>query len=170
EPDVQGIFSFSASSRAVPVLGELGDFVWGDVNANGIQDLGEAGINGVQVNLLDCSDNVLASTSTANHPISNEPGYYLFTDLDSGCYRVEFVLPAGYVFSPADTNGNADDAVDSDPDPSTGITGDISLSPGESDLTWDAGIYQLASLGDFVWLDSNENGIQDVGEAGVEDV
>ena len=39
-------------------------------------------------------------------------------------------------------------------------------SAGETDLTWDAGLYQKASIGDRVWLDANKNGVQDSGEAG----
>src|SRR5262249_4677545 len=38
---------------------------------------------------------------------------------------------------------------------------------GQSNLTVDAGMYQVASLGDFVWLDSNSNGLQDAGEPGI---
>jgi hypothetical protein len=34
-------------------LGEIGNFVWEDKNANGVQDAGENGINGVTVKLTD---------------------------------------------------------------------------------------------------------------------
>ena len=167
EPDALGIFSFSASVSNEPD-GRLGDFVWDDTDADGIQDVGESGINGVIVNLLDCSDVPLASTITANHPVSGEPGYYLFDELQAGCYRVEFELPAGYAFSPNDQG--ADDSVDSDADLITGRTGDITLDVGETDLTWDAGVHRPARLGDFVWHDLNANGIQDAGEPGIPDV
>ncbi len=36
--------------------------------------------------------------------------------------------------------------------------------------TWDAGLYQTASLGDFVWNDLNANGIQEAGEPGINGV
>ena len=36
-------------------LGALGDYVWHDLNANGVQDEGEPGINGVTVRLYDCA-------------------------------------------------------------------------------------------------------------------
>jgi hypothetical protein len=54
------------------------------------------------------------------------------------------------------------------------------LAPGETDLTWDAGIYEFVCegvIGDRVWLDfniyqtsTNCNGIQDEGEPGLQGV
>ena len=35
-----------------PVLGSLGDFVWEDYNADGIQDIDEPGIQGIEVDLI----------------------------------------------------------------------------------------------------------------------
>ncbi len=125
----------------------LGDFVWNDLNADGIQDAGEAGIDGVTVNLYAGDGTFLASTTTAGG------GLYLFDNLTPGDYYVEFVPPAGYVISPQDQGGN--DAADSDANPATGQTVTTTLVANENDLTWDAGLYQPASLGDFVWNDLN---------------
>jgi hypothetical protein len=55
-----------------------------------------------------------------------------------GDYYVEFVTPDGYVFSPQDQG--ADDTIDSDADPATGMTACTTLEPGENDITWDAGL------------------------------
>jgi LPXTG-site transpeptidase (sortase) family protein len=143
-------------------LALLGDFVWNDANANGIQDAGEAGIPNVTVRLLDGSGTELATTTT------NANGFYSFTGLVPGTYRVDFLPPAGYVISPANQGG--DDTVDSDADPVTGETVNTTLVAGENDLSWDAGMHQLASLGDFVWNDLNANGIQDAGETGINGV
>ena len=140
----------------------IGDKVWLDKNANGIQDAGEAGIAGVAVKLLDGNGSVVGtSTTDAN-------GNYLFSNLAPGDYAVQIVAPTGYSVSPKDQGGN--DATDSDIDPATGKTITTTLSAGETDLTWDAGLYQKASLGDRVWLDTNKNGVQDAGEAGVSGV
>lgn len=57
--------------------------------------------------------------------------------------------------------------MDSDADANTGRTIVTTLAWGETDLTWDAGIVQLGSLGDRVWLDTNRDGIQDPGEDGI---
>jgi hypothetical protein len=127
--------AWSAAALSVPPLAPaaLGDFVWNDTNQNGIQDAGESGIADVTVRLLDCEGNVIDSTTT------DANGYYLFSDLDPGSYSVEFVLPNGYVFSPRDQG--ADDAKDSDPNTTTGVTGCYTLAEGETNLTVDAGMY-----------------------------
>ncbi|MEL7428333.1 MAG: SdrD B-like domain-containing protein, partial [Bacteroidota bacterium] len=140
----------------------LGDFVWLDDNANGIQDAGEPGISGVTVNLLDDNGNQIGTTTTDGN------GFYAFTGLTPGDYVVEFEAPVGFEASPQDAGG--DDTVDSDADPVTGQTGTITLSSGENDLTNDAGFYENASLGDFVFLDEDADGIQDPGETGVPNV
>jgi hypothetical protein len=144
----------------------LGDYVWLDDDGDGMQDDGDTGINGVTVNLYTCAGDPVASTTSADDGAGN-PGYYLFADLTPGCYEVEFVAPAGTFFSRKDW---IDDTFDSDADPATGRTDPIDLSSGETDLTWDAGLYELASLGDYVWLDVNGNGIQDDGDTGINGV
>ena len=140
-------------------LASIGDFVWEDLNADGIQDAGELGIGGVTVDLYDGGGNFVATTTTA------ADGSYGFTDLIPGDYYVDFIAPAGYIPSAQDQGG--DDTVDSDADVATGETAVTTLDPGENDPTWDAGFYQLASIGDYVWEDINADGIQDAGEVGV---
>ncbi|NML29228.1 SdrD B-like domain-containing protein, partial [Zoogloea dura] len=105
------------------------------------------------------SGNVVGTTTTG------ADGSYLFNNLAPGDYSAQVVAPTGYFLSGKDLGGN--DATDSDFDPLTGKTGVVNLSAGESDLSVDAGLYQKASIGDRVWSDSNGNGIQDMGEAGV---
>jgi hypothetical protein len=53
--------------------GTLGDRVWEDSNGNGVQDSGEAGIDGVKVDLKDSLGNTVAST------VSHDGGQYSFT-------------------------------------------------------------------------------------------
>ena len=143
-------------------LASLGDFVWDDLNANGEQDNGEPGIQGVTVNLLDANGNQIDTTTT------DANGHYSFDNLEPGSYSVEFVLPSGSVFSPKD-QGN-DDAKDSDADTTTGKTDTTTLISGENDTTWDAGMYEPASLGDYVWEDTNADGVQDANESGIDGV
>jgi hypothetical protein len=128
-----------------PEPAAIGDFVWNDVNASGIQDLGEPGIENVPVSLYSCGpdgvsgtfdDTLLAATST------NADGFYLFEGLNApGNYFVKFDAPTGYFFSPANRGGNPEN--DSDADPAAEITACTELTPGEIDLTWDAGLYKL---------------------------
>jgi hypothetical protein len=111
----------------------LGDFVWMDLDNNGIQDTGEPGLPGVAVELMDCSGNILAMTTTAGN------GFYAFT-VQPGNYNLKFSLPPDLVFSPQDQG--TDDALDSDADPNSGMTVCTTLDPGETDRTWDAGMFR----------------------------
>ena len=133
-------------------LASIGDRVWYDTDADGEQDGGEPGIDGVVVKLERSGYGEIASTTTSGG------GYYLFDNLVPDDYRVHFVLKSGHVFSPKDAAG---DSVDSDADVVSGYTDWTTLSAGENDMTWDCGMYELASIGDRVWEDINENGLQD---------
>jgi SdrD B-like domain len=44
----------------------IGDFVWDDLNANGVRDAGEPGIDGVTANLLNSVGAKIATTTTAS--------------------------------------------------------------------------------------------------------
>jgi hypothetical protein len=99
----------------------IGDKVWLDSNANGVQDAGEAGIAGVTVKLLDSAGGVVSTSTT------DASGNYLFSNLTPGDYAVQVVLPTGYFASSKDQGGN--DALDSDIDPTTGKTINTTLSP-----------------------------------------
>ena len=144
----------------------LGDFVWIDANHNGIYDNGEVGINGAVINLYD-SNKVFISTTTTTYDSKNNPGYYSFKNIDPGEYYIEFIPPNGYVL----TVQKANEQNGSKPDRTTGFTDLITTvtTPGSIDMTIDAGVYPsnlLSSVGDFVWIDSNKNGVYDPGEKG----
>ncbi|NJL59037.1 MAG: hypothetical protein HC887_04680, partial [Desulfobacteraceae bacterium] len=150
-----GLFIPSVNSAS------LGDYVWYDLNKNGIQDVGETGVSGVTVNLLDGTGNIIRTTAT------DSSGYYLFNNLTPGTYSVEFVKPAGYELTLKTQGG--DSAKDSDADTTTGKTSAVTLAAGEHNPRIDAGLYQpdIARLGDFVWYDTDNDGIQDAGEPGI---
>ncbi|MBL4659683.1 MAG: hypothetical protein JKY19_04955 [Alcanivoracaceae bacterium] len=139
----------------------LGDYVWYDSNQDGIQDLGEPGINGVTVNLYttaDCSGSISQTTATANVGID---GFYQFTPLASGMYCVEFIPPAGFTISPT---GAGTVATDSDAD----INGQVqSINLQASDQTIDMGVYVPGSVSGLVWCESatNPNSSYDAGDA-----
>jgi gliding motility-associated-like protein/uncharacterized repeat protein (TIGR01451 family) len=160
----------------VPIFGSIGDFVWKDVNGNGIQDAGEKGVKDVIVKLwsADASGKPVSVLKTATTDIN---GYYMFSDLPKADYIVQFVTDN----VPADCrqitppNKGTDPELSSKPDPTTGITPVISIDPSiptkRNVKNVDAGLIPaLGSIGDFVWKDVNGNGIQDAGEKGVKDV
>jgi Tol biopolymer transport system component len=117
----------------------VGDKVWNDSNVNGIQDPEESGIAGISVQLFDSSNTLIADT------ITNVEGLYHFNDLDAGNYLLKFVPPADYAFTMQDAGTN--DSFDSDADIITGQTAVTLLKPGEKDLSWDAGLYQVKFTG-----------------------
>ncbi len=140
----------------------LGDYVFVDANKNGIQDGGDSPLPGVPVVLLNSSNTAIASTTTS---IS---GLYSFTGLTPGVpYSVSFMTPTGFVSTSAQIGNN--DATDSDVNPATGQTRSVTLATGENNLNLDAGFYlpsvPTASLGDYVFVDANKNGIQDGGDS-----
>lgn len=144
-------------------LGSISNFVWEDLNANGLQDFNELGLNGVEVSLVEIRRDEIIEIGTK---ITDENGFYIFDNLKPGVYRLTFTLPSGYFFSI--NNVGADDAVDSDV--IGGTIENIMLMSGEQNNTYDAGLYRLSTLGDFVWEDINGNGIQDIDEPGIEGI
>ena len=133
----------------------VGDRVWYDLNANGVQESGETGINGVTVQLLDSGGNVVATTTTSGD------GNYAFNDLVAGTYTVRIVassLPAGLVET-YDLDGTG-----------TQHTATFTLAAGTSRTDVDFGYRGTASIGDRVWNDANGNGVQDSGETGINGV
>jgi hypothetical protein len=83
--------------------GTVCGFVWYDANNNGIQDGGEAPIEGVKMALAYGSD--ILETETG------PDGFYYFW-VDDGTYTIAAVVPQGMQPSPFDTG--SDDTMDSD--------------------------------------------------------
>ncbi len=151
----------------------LGDYVWLDTNADGIQDPAENGINGVTVNLFAADGTPLGTTTTMNNPDTGDAGFYEFTNLTPGNYYVEFDQTSAAITGPgyiATSQNQGGDTLDSDADPATGQTQVISLAAGENYPHLDAGFFLPAALGNYVWLDENINGIQEAAENGIEGV
>ena len=92
--------------------------------------------------------------------------WLMFGGVAPGDYIVKFITPDGYSLTTANVGA---DATDSDAGEG-GLSGCYNLESGEEELTVDAGLVELASIGDRVWEDTNGNGIQDNGEGGIEDV
>ncbi len=154
--------AFAQDDAVVKLFAAIGDRVWEDYDADGIQDSGEPGVANVTVTLYDALDQATATKTTA------ADGSYSFQNLFPADYRVGFQLPAGYRFSPIHQGGNA--ANDSDADITNGLAAFTTLLSGENDTSWDAGLYRLAAIGDLAWIDTNLNGIQDAGEPGLADM
>lgn len=148
-----------------PAQGAVGDFVWHDLNRNGIQDAGEPGMNNVTVRLFDSANTLVATTTTVTH--NGQDGYYQFTGLKAGTYSVvvdSTTLPSGYTPTTTSAPGSSP-ANDSNGSPAA-VTLSTNLS---TDQTIDFGFVSPCAgvIGDLVWNDQNHNGIQDTGEPGI---
>ena len=158
----------NVNEPVAPLLGSIGNLVFEDLNNNGIRDAGDPGEPGVTIELLDGDGNaILDASGNPITTITDADGFYEFTDLEAGDYRVRSSLPAAHFFTAQDA-GN-DDTIDSDVD-STGLSSVMTLGEGENNPTVDVGIAHFADLGDTVFFDNNGDGIQDAGEAGVANV
>ncbi|KJK49191.1 hypothetical protein UK23_14955, partial [Lentzea aerocolonigenes] len=161
-PLILGQQDLSWDQGYVPASGAVGDRVWSDLDGDGVQDAGEPGVPNVPVELFRQGPNGPVSVGTTT---TDTNGIYLFSGLSAGDYFVKFTPPAGMVISPQDQGG--DDAADSDAD-ATGTTVVFPLGQVQEDRTRDLGLVPAAaSVGDFVWSDTNGDGVQDGGEAGV---
>ncbi len=159
-------------------VGRIGNLVWLDPNANGIYEphLGETPIGGVTVDLyrdlngnglLDAGEPLLASTVTSGviDPANfGTDGNYIFTGLPGGDYIVDVSdrngVLAGYWQSDGPNDGQDNN---SQPDPYA-----VSIPTGGENLTADFGYYvDPAAVGNWVWFDTNGDGLQNDGETGI---
>lgn len=144
--------------------GLVGDFVWYDLDDDGVQDPGEAGVAGVQVKLYRKKGSKWEEQGTIT---TDANGNYHFPSLDIGkYYRVE-VLASNFAsggplegFTPTNQPDNMDES-------------DELTASDPVDWTLDFG-YRFTdnsySIGDYVWYDDDSDGVQDAGESGIEDV
>ena len=159
----------------------LGNLVFDDLDNSGTFNAGDVPRNGVQVDLLDSAGTtVLLSMATMSG------GLYEFTGLLPGDYRVRITPPAGFTSSTgggSEPGADPDNNVDNDDNGTNAgafiVSAPITLTPGGEpsvnpvtgetvNNTLDFGLIRVPlSLGNLVWADANNNGVVDVGEAGI---
>ncbi len=124
------------------ISSSIGNLVWEDINGNGLQDNLEPGINMVPVYLYDraegSADEWRLLDSTKTHTIRDEAGHFVFNRLHEGEYRVRFKMMDNLIFTQQNEGDN--DELDSDVDPSTGMTDAITLTAFEDIIHIDAGM------------------------------
>jgi gliding motility-associated-like protein len=120
-----------------PVTATIGNYVWNDVDGDGIQDTTESGIENVTVYLIDATtgDTIATTLSDAN-------GYYEFTNVPEGDYQVAFdPSTSGNTYTGSPQNQGGNDSTDSDINPITFVTPVFHFDPHNGDdLTIDAGL------------------------------
>ncbi|MFZ6026504.1 MAG: SdrD B-like domain-containing protein [Chloroflexota bacterium] len=153
--------------------GAIGDLIWQDNNANGLQDAGEPGLGGVTVNLYTYTDSngngqwdsgetrlLVGSDAT------DAAGLYEFTGLPPSDYYVVEVgsgVPAGYLQT-------------YDPDAPVSAIGcasgcntnaSLTLAYGQINHTADFAYRPLGRIGDTLWVDLNNDGVRQDTEPGL---
>jgi len=117
----------------------VGDRVWYDADADGVQDAGETPAKGVRVILKDADGVQVDETTT------NAAGHYWFVNLEPETkYSLEFTLPSDYRWTTANASTGTD-ATDSDVDSLGKVSftspeyevGGTNNAPGAPDLTDD---------------------------------
>ncbi len=111
-------------------LANVGNFVWNDINGNGIQDNGEMGVAKIPVSLVDANGTVVATTTT------DANGKYLFENVEAGTYTVKFDVGNWSVTEQAVGD---DRAVDSNAN-SEGVTESFVVEAGVDRLDIDCGL------------------------------
>ncbi len=141
--------------------GSLGDRVWNDANGNGDQDVGETGINGVIV-YLDSNTNGVRDADE-RYATTAGNGIYLLTNalIEAGTHlvRIDLSTLASDFLQTYDIDGT-----------NTAHAATVTLAAGQDRTDVDFGYRSPARVGDFVWVDTNLNGQQDLGEPGLPNV
>jgi hypothetical protein len=135
---------------AVP--GSLGDFVWHDLDKDGIQDSQEPPIQGVTV--------TVTSTYGISVPVVTGPdGTWKVENLPPAIYCAEFAVPSGWT--------STIDQAGTDRSKDSNAVRTCLVINSDKNVTVDHGLISQASIGDYVWYDQDRDGIQDAGEPGV---
>ncbi|UCD37038.1 MAG: carboxypeptidase regulatory-like domain-containing protein [Fidelibacterota bacterium] len=117
--------------------------VYLDADENGLLDSGEAGVEGITVELYDADGNLVATTITA------ADGTYSFSGIFDGEYTI-VVDPEGTLDGLASTTGGDSQSIIVD----------------GADATADFG-YALPNLSGTVFFDEDKDGVLDAGEQGI---
>lgn len=136
--------------------------VFDDADNDGVfNNAVDTNLSSVTVQLLNTSDSVLATTTSAS-----VSGAYSFTDLVPGTYRVRFTPPSGSVATLQNVVGT--ESTDSDIN-TLNVTNDMVISFAQTLTDVDAGFFNDASISGNIFQDFNYNSLND-GEAGMNDV
>jgi len=144
------------------LFASIGDFVWEDLNANGVQD-GEPGLADVTVTLdglTGAGDAVTATTTT------DGTGAYLFDEVIPGEYTLNFDAggdPYAITFQDQGGDDNSDSDIDNQITFNSGTTASFTVESDDVVDNMDAGFFEYATIGDYTWMDTNGNGLQDDG-------
>jgi hypothetical protein len=141
----------------------VGNRVWHDQNGDGLQNSNELGILNVTVRLFTASGTLVGTA------ITNSAGEYQIESVAPGTYYMQFVAPDGYEYTFAKRGAETSDS-DVITGKVPGGTALFTIAAGETNLNYDAGLYQCSRIGDRVWYDINRNDVWDSNENGINEI
>ena len=151
--------------------GSIAGFVYQDANNNGAKDPGEAAIAGVTVALTGTDTNGLAVSRTTT---TGADGSYLFSGLvqsNASGYILTETQPTAFADGKDSVKaGNPGSATSAKPVAAGGpdVIGAIVLPPHGALTDYDFGEGKSSSsLAGYVYIDANNNGLRDAGEAAI---
>jgi hypothetical protein len=148
----------------------IGNMVWHDADADGIQDGDDSGgVGGVTIILENADGSAL--TDVNNNAVANQvtdaSGMYEFENIRPGTYTMRVQPPGGWQFSDPDETG---DDLDSDFSDTGNLVTDLEIETGETVDNIDAGIFKNIELSGTIWLEGDMNSMLDGGESGIADI
>ena len=143
-----GITPGNSNQVSTVIDASIGDFVWEDLNGDGLQ-AGETGISGVRV-FIDLDADGIYDAGVEPTATTDATGFYRIIGLNAGNYSVRYdvsTLPVGYV-------------------PSTPLVHSAVIAATEQYSAVDFGLRPpgTSTIGDTVWIDANEDGVVNAGE------
>ena len=164
-PEQYSILTFASIGEEEITPGVIAGVAWDDINGDGIKQENESFLPGIDLILEDCDfgNEVYIITTDAN-------GKYNFEDLPDGVYRVKLNENEVDITQAPSTIPETKSETITNDFGRDGATICIEIKYGSKHTDIDLGIVSLSTIGDFVWLDENKNGIIDNDESGLVDV
>ncbi len=144
--------------------GSIGDFIWNDLNGNGIQDVGENGLEGVMVTLVSTVDlwieGILYTAGSLIITVTDENGFYEFDGLLDATYTI--------TVDPSTIPGTVSQTGDPDEVGTVCSTCDnlttVIIAGANDNTSADFGYDVNNAIAGTIWEDNNADGVQGDGE------
>lgn len=152
-------------TAAAVIKVSVGDYVWWDMDRDGIQDSKDIPIAGVTLTItkadgsavVDVDGNPVTTTKT------DVNGKYSFDNLPPGQYTVTVIPPPGALTTKAEVGSNREKNSST-----TSSTSVVLTTNGQRDPSLDFGFYKpRVSVGNFVWRDVKGDGYQNRKDKGL---
>ncbi len=148
---------FYAGIAGVPTSSVSGQ-VWLDVNADGIRQADEPGQAGVLVEMEGLRNGLTYQILT------DEDGYYNFTQLRLGGYKLRCSLPDGFMFTSYNKNAKNNKSIFAGTEGKTVMEKTYDLNKATHETEQNIGVCAESVIVGLCFLDANYNGLYDAGE------